>query len=109
MAQPGTDQHEGRVAVWKTTHHTGAATDLPVQPLNDIVGSDASPVLAGKVTVGQGFLNTVLHLLGRFFQFHGAQFLHHGFGFLSGGFLALLGMDRLEHLGYQPHFGAWRD
>ena len=36
MAQPGTDQHKGRVAVRKTTHHTGAAADLSVQPLNDI-------------------------------------------------------------------------
>ena len=30
MTQPGTDQHEGRVAVWKTAYHTGAAADLPV-------------------------------------------------------------------------------
>ncbi len=33
MAQPGADKHEGRVAVRETTHHTGAAADLPVQPL----------------------------------------------------------------------------
>ena len=39
MAQPGTDQHESRVAVRETAHHTGAAADLPVQPLNDIVGA----------------------------------------------------------------------
>ena len=45
MAQPGTNQHKGRVAVRETAHHTGAAADLPVQPLNDIVGADASPVL----------------------------------------------------------------
>ena len=55
MAQPGTDQHKGRVAVRETAHHTGAAADLPVQPLNDIVGADASPVLAGKVTIGKLF------------------------------------------------------
>ena len=30
MAQPGTDQHQGRVAVRETAHHTGAAADLPV-------------------------------------------------------------------------------
>ena len=30
MEQPGTDQHESRVAVRETAHHTSAATDLPV-------------------------------------------------------------------------------
>lgn len=52
MAQPGTDQHEGRVAIWETAHHTGAAADLPVEPLNDIISADASPVFAGKITIG---------------------------------------------------------
>ena len=47
MAQPGTNQHKGRVAVWETAHHTGAAADLPVQPLNDIVGADTGPMLTG--------------------------------------------------------------
>ena len=51
MAQPGTDQHEGRVAVRETAHHTSAAADFPVQSLNDIIGPDASPVLAGEITV----------------------------------------------------------
>ena len=37
MAQAGTDQHEGGVTIRETTHHTGAAADLPVEPLNDIV------------------------------------------------------------------------
>ena len=99
MAQSGTDQHEGRVAVWKTAHHTGAAANLPVQPFNNIVGADASPVFAGKIAVGQRFLNAILHLLGGLLQFHGTQFLHHGFGLLLGSFLALLGVDRLKHLG----------
>ena len=31
MAQSGTDQHEGRVAVRETAYHTGAVADLPVQ------------------------------------------------------------------------------
>ena len=69
MAQPGTDQHEGRVAIRETAHHTGTAADLPVQPLNYIVGSDASPVFAGEITVGQRFLNAILHLLGGLFSF----------------------------------------
>ena len=49
MAQPGTDQHQSRVAIRKTAHHTSAATDLPVQPFNDIVGADTSPVLAETI------------------------------------------------------------
>ena len=53
MAQPGTDQHEGGVAVRETAHHTGTASDLPVEPFNNIVGSDASPVFAGKIAVGR--------------------------------------------------------
>lgn len=55
MAQSGTDQHESRVTVRETAHHTGAAADLPVQAFNNIVGADASPVLAGKVTIGKLF------------------------------------------------------
>ena len=30
MAQPGTDQHESRVTVRETAHHTGTAADLPI-------------------------------------------------------------------------------
>ena len=37
MAQAGTDQHEGGVTIRESTNHTGAAADLPVEPLNDIV------------------------------------------------------------------------
>ena len=49
MAQPGTDQHEGRVTVREGPHHTGASADLPVQPLNHIVGADPGPVLIGEI------------------------------------------------------------
>ena len=108
MAQPGADQHEGRIAVREAANHTGAAADFPVQSLNYIIGPDASPVLAGEIAVSQRFFNAVLHLPGGLFQLHGAQLLHHGFGFLPGSFLALLGMDRLEHFGYQFHLGARR-
>lgn len=69
MVQPGTGQYEGRVAVWETTHHTGATANLPIQPFNDIVGADSGPVLAGKIAVGQRFLNTILHLLTASFSF----------------------------------------
>ena len=40
MAKPCADQHQSRVTVRETTHHTGAAADLPVPPLNDIVGTE---------------------------------------------------------------------
>ena len=98
MAQPGTDQHQSRVTVREASNHAGAAADLPVQPFNHIIGADTSPVLTGKIAVGQRFLNAILHLFGGFLQLHGAQFLHHRFCLFPGGFLALLGMDRLEHL-----------
>ena len=72
MAQPCADQHEGGVAIREDPHHTGPAADLPVRPLNHVVGMDPGPVLAGKVAVSQRFLNTVLHYLppgkGRFRQ-----------------------------------------
>lgn len=61
---------------------------------------------AGELTVGQGFLNTVLHLFGSFFQLHLSQLSRHSFCLFTGGVLALLGVDRLEHLGRQLHFGA---
>ena len=106
MSRPGTDQHESRVTVRETAHYPDATADLPVQSLNHIIGTDASPVLAGKIAVGQCFFNAVLHLLGGLFQLHRMQLLHYGFGLLTGGFLALLGVERLEHLGYQLHLRA---
>ena len=48
MAEPGTDQHERGVAVRESAHHSGTAADLPVEPFNDIVSADTSPVLTGK-------------------------------------------------------------
>ena len=70
MAQPGADQHEGRVAIREGPHHTGPAADLPVQPFNHVVGADPGPVFIGKITVSQRLLNTVLYLLGGLFQLH---------------------------------------
>ena len=109
MVQPGTDQHEGRVAIRETTYHTGTASDLPVQPFNNIVYTDAGPVFAGEIAIGKRLLNAALHLLSRLFQFQSTQFFYHSFGLLSGCFLALLGVDRLEHLGYQLHLGERRN
>ena len=48
MAQAGTDQHEGGVAIREGAHHPGSAADLPVEPLNNVVGPDAGPVLERK-------------------------------------------------------------
>ena len=97
MAEPGADQHQGGISIRERSHHAGPAADLPVQPLDHVVGADARPVLAGKIAVGQRFLNAVLDLLGSFLQFHGAQLGDHGFRLLAGRFFALLGVDRLEH------------
>jgi len=51
MAQPGADQHKGGITVREGSHHTGAAADFPIKPLNNIVGSDSGPVFVGKITV----------------------------------------------------------
>ena len=50
--------------------------DLPVELLNDIVGTDASAVFAPSP-----------HFLSSLFQLHGTQFLHHGFDFLPSDFM----------------------
>ena len=97
VAKSGADQHQGRVAVRERPQHARPPTDLPVQPLDHVVGADARPMLAGKIAVGQRFLNAVLDLLSGLLQLHGAQLGDHGLRLLAGRFLALLGVDRLEH------------
>ena len=67
MAQPGTDQHEGGVAVWETAHHTGTAAELPVEPFYGIIGTDTRLVFAGEIAVGKCLLNTIFYLLGGLF------------------------------------------
>ena len=96
MAKPDTDQHQSRVTVRETAYHTDTAADFPVQPLNDIVGTDACLVFTGKIAVGQGFLNAILYLFRSLLQLHGAKFFHHSFGFLPGSSFTLLGMNCLE-------------
>ena len=105
MAEPGADQHQGGVAVRECPHHAGPAADLTVQPLDHVVGADARPVLAGKVTIGQCLINAVLDLLGSLLQFHGVQLGDHGFRLLAGRFFALLGVDRLEHFRHNFDLG----
>jgi len=95
MAQLGTGQHESRVAN-REIHHTGAA-DLPVEPFNGVIGTDAGPMLTGKIAVSQRFLNAIFYFLSGLFQLHGAQLFHHSV-FLLSSFLAFLGVDYLEYL-----------
>ena len=97
VAQPGADQHQSGVAIGERPHHAGSAANLPIQPLDHVVCADAGPVFAGKVTIGQCLLDTVLDLLGGLLQLHGAQLGDHGFRLLAGRLFALLGVDRLEH------------
>ena len=85
---------------------TRVVGSFPVQPFNNIVCTDAGPVFAGEIAIGKCLLNAILHLLSRLFQLHSTQFFYHSFGLLSGCFLALLGVDRFEHLDYQFHLGA---
>ena len=98
MAQLGTDQHESKVTVRETTCRAGAAADLPVQPLNDIVGADASSVFAGEIAAGESLLNAILHLFDCLLQFHRTKFFYDGFGFLPGSFFVLLGVNCLSIL-----------
>ena len=97
MAEPGTDQHKCRVAVRETAHHPCPTADLTVQPLDHVVGADAGPMLAGKIAVGQRFLDAILDLLGSLLLLHGTEFFRHSFCLLTGRLFALLGVDRLEH------------
>ena len=106
MAEPGADQHQGGVAVRECPHHAGPAADLTVQPLDHVVGADAGPVFAGKIAVGQRFLNAVLDLLSCLLQFHSAQLFHHSLRLLAGRFFALLRVDRLEHFCHNLDLGS---
>ena len=105
MAEPGADRHQSGVAIRERSHHAGSAADLPVQPLDHIVGTDACPMLAGKIAVGQRLFDAVLDLLGGPLQLHGAQLGDHGLRLLAGRFLALLGVDHLEHFRYNFDLG----
>ena len=44
MPQPGTDQHQGGIAILESVNHAGASSDFPVQAFNDVVGADLRPV-----------------------------------------------------------------
>lgn len=72
-----TDQYQSDVAVRERPLHAVPASDLPVQLLDYVIGADTDPMLAGKIAVGQRFLNAVLDLLGNLLQLHDAQLNDH--------------------------------
>ena len=53
MAQPGTDQHKGGIAVRETAHHTGTAADLPIKSLDGVVDTDTGSMFSREVTIGK--------------------------------------------------------
>ena len=84
MAKPGADRYQGGISVRERPHHAGSAADFTVQPLDHVVGTDASSMLVGKIAVDQRFLNAVLDLLGSLLQFHGAQSGNDRFSLIAG-------------------------
>ena len=109
VAKSGADQHQGGVAIGECPHHPRPSADLTVQPLDHVVGADARPVFAGKIAVGQRFLDAVLDLLGGLLQLHGAQLGNDSLRLLAGRFFALLRVDRLEHFCHNFDLGFWHN
>ncbi len=109
MPQSGTYQHQGALSIRESPYRLRPALYLPVEPFDGIVGPDPCPVLGRKVHVGEGLLYAILHLFCCCAEFHLLQFFCYLGGFLPGGFLALLGMDGLQHHGNAFHLIAGRD
>lgn len=109
MAKPSADQHQSRVAVRECPHHAGSAADFTIQPLDHVVDTDARLMLAGKIAVGQRFLNAALDLLGSLLQLHGAQSGNDRFSLVAGRLFALLCVDCLEHFCYNFDLGFRRN
>ena len=103
MPQPGYHQHQGGTAVREVANHPGPSRDLPVQPLQGIVGSDPDPVSPWEVHVGQRFIDAFPQSLGRSAQAHVNQVGRHLFGLFLGRLPVLLGMNRLEHGSHLGH------
>lgn len=72
-----TDQYQSDVAVRECPLHAVPASYFPVQLLDYVIGADTDPMLAGKIAVGQRFLNAVLDPLGNLLQLHDAQLNDH--------------------------------
>ena len=97
------------VAVNVDTDGTGEYRDDVLEQAVQAV-FDLTPVgMRHSLGLSQRFLYAILHLPGGLFQLHGTEFLHHCLSLFSGCFLALLRVDRLEHLDHQLHLGTRRD
>lgn len=105
MTQPGTDQHQCRISIREGTDYSCPAPDLPVHPLDDIVGPDLHPMLRGEVTVGQRFLNAIRYFLRSLRAASWPSVRQSLRRPLPGCFLALLGVDCFEHLRHIFDFG----
>ena len=97
MTQSGTDQHECRISIRKCAYHSRPASDLTIQALNDIAGSDLQPVFGREIHVRQRFFHAVAHLFHCFFQLHIPKFFGNSFCLLSGNIFVLLRMNRFKH------------
>lgn len=51
VPQPSADQHQGRIPIREGPNYPCAAADLPIEPLDGVVGADAGPVFGRKVTI----------------------------------------------------------
>ena len=100
---------QGGVAIGEGTHNSDAPPDLAVRAFNDVVRADPRPVFGWEIAVGQRLLNAVPYLLCRLLQLRLAQLSDDGSGLLTGALLALLGVDRLEHLCHMLDLGTWHD
>ena len=61
MAQPGTDQHQSALAIWKSSNRLCTALDFPIDSFRGIVGSDSIPVFARIVHICKGFFDAFFH------------------------------------------------
>ena len=77
MTQFGTYEHQGALAVRKSTDRFCTTFSLTVETLNRVIGPDPGPMLRRKIHIGQGFLDSVLHLFGRFGKLHRPEFFRY--------------------------------
>lgn len=96
MPQPCAAQHQGTIPVGDRPRHPRPPTDLTVQSLDHFAGTDAHPILAGKVAVDHCLFNASFNPLRRFLQLHLPQLIDNNFHLLAEGFIALLYMNCLK-------------
>lgn len=89
-------QHQGTIPVGDRPRHPRPPADLTVQSLDHFAGTDAHPILAGKVAVDHCLFNASFNPLRRFLQLHLPQLIDNNFHLLAEGFIALLYMNRLN-------------